>query len=95
MIEDSWEIYDLLKRVIDPELGINIVDLGLIENVEIKGDRVLVKMVLTAPGCPFVSSIVENIKQVIKTVKGVKEVEVEILDKPWSRERMSKKIKRW
>lgn len=88
-------IVEALKDCYDPEIPINIVDLGLIYDLKIDNDKVYIKMTLTAPGCPMHSLITEQVKQAVKQVEGVKEVFVELVwDPPWSPERMSDEAKR-
>lgn len=83
-----------LKEVVDPELGINIVDLGLIYDVREEGGEVEVEMTLTTPGCPLAGVIDERIKAALKPIKGVKTVTVEIIwDPPWTQEMISDEAK--
>ncbi|MEM5799570.1 MAG: metal-sulfur cluster assembly factor [Candidatus Aenigmatarchaeota archaeon] len=87
------QVIKKLKDCYDPEIPINIVDLGLIYNVKIEGNNVYVKMTLTAVGCPLASFITEDVKNKIKEL-GVENVEVELVwDPPWTPERMSKEAK--
>lgn len=83
-----------LKKVIDPELFVNIVDLGLIYNVDLAPveEKVNVKidMTMTSPMCPAGPQMIANSKQVLGQVEGVGEVEVKIvLDPPWTPDRMT------
>lgn len=74
-----------LKNVLDPELGVNIVDLGLVYKVQEKGGIVSVIMTLTTPGCPMSPVFEAMIKEELKKVKGIKAVEVEVtFDPPWN-----------
>lgn len=75
-------VFTVLKKCFDPEIPVNIVDLGLIRNVEIKKNEVKIKMSLTSPFCPMQTHIVEDVKEKISKIKGVKKVEVEVV--PWS-----------
>ncbi|MBI3545288.1 MAG: DUF59 domain-containing protein [Gammaproteobacteria bacterium] len=70
-------IYDALKKVIDPELKHNIVELGFIQEMDIVDDYVHLEIQLTTPYCPFAENIVTQIKQAVASVPGVKRVEVE------------------
>lgn len=84
---------DKLKTVMDPELHINIVDLGLIYEVEIKQDNLQVKMTLTTPGCPLAPVIDKLIKGALASLE-VKKIEVELVwEPPWSVRRMSEEGK--
>jgi FeS assembly SUF system protein len=84
-----------LKEVYDPEIPINVVDLGLIYGVDVKGNRVHIKMTLTSPHCPAGMFIQDNVKKKIESIKGIKKVEVEMIwDPPWSPERISKEFRK-
>ena len=84
------EVWKALREVDDPEVGINMVDLGLIYGIEINKGKVKVRMTFTTPLCPLGGLLVENVKERLKKVKGVKDVEVELVfDEPWTPERMS------
>lgn len=80
-----------LKFVLDPELGINVVDLGLIYNIEvIETDSVHITMTLTTPGCPLHDSIVAGVKYSVLSIEEVKHVEVNLVWEPaWSPDKMS------
>ena len=82
-------IREALKEVLDPEVGINVVDLGLIKEIVINGNAVEVRMVLTTPACPLVGYLVEQVRRKTRSVDGVEAVEVTILDEPWSWERFA------
>lgn len=85
-----------MKNVYDPEIPVNIVDLGLIYELDIRDDgTVYVKMTLTAPGCPIGFFITEQVKQaIIATVPGVKDVQVDLVfDPPWTPDKMSEEAK--
>ena len=80
-----------LRMVFDPEIPVNIYDLGLIYNLEIDKDhRVYVTMTLTAPNCPEAESIPGRIQQAVQDADGVEDVDMDLVfDPPWTRERMS------
>ena len=83
-----------LKECYDPEIPVNVWDLGLIYDVAVDGDKVHVKMTLTAPGCPMHSFISQEVKEKLQTVSGVKEATVEVVwDPPWSPDKMSQEAK--
>lgn len=85
----------VLKKCYDPEIPINIVDLGLVYNVDIEGDAVHVKMTLTAPGCPMHTMIQEDVQRKLLTVEDVSDAQVEIVwEPPWSPDRMTETAKR-
>jgi len=87
--EMETQIRDALKEVLDPEVGINVVDLGLIKEIVVNGGAVEVQMVLTTPACPLVGYLVEQVRRKAKSVDGIENVEVTILDEPWSWERFA------
>jgi metal-sulfur cluster biosynthetic enzyme len=77
-------VLDALRGVIDPELGCNLVDLGLIYNVTILGSKVSVTMTLTTPGCPMHESLCAGVQAALLNLAGVEEAEVELVwDPPW------------
>ncbi len=77
------EIMAALRPVIDPEIGLSVVDMGMIRQIVIEDSAVEVKMVLTAPGCPLAAMITEQVRQAAAAVPGVKEAQVTLLDEPW------------
>ena len=84
------DVIEALREVEDPELGMDIVDLGLMYDVEVEGSRVKVIHSLTSMGCPVGPMIQEGIHDAASGVPGVDEVEVELTwDPPWTPERMS------
>jgi FeS assembly SUF system protein len=88
------DIMKALKECYDPEIPVNVWDLGLIYDVAVDGDKVRVKMTLTAPGCPMHSFISQEVKEKLQTVSGVKEATVEVVwDPPWSPDKMSPEAK--
>jgi len=88
------DIMKALKECYDPEIPVNVWDLGLIYDVAVDGDKVHVKMTLTAPGCPMHSFISREVKEKIQSVSGVKEATVEVVwDPPWSPDKMSQEAK--
>ena len=83
------KIVDTLKQCYDPEIPINIVDLGLIYDIQINKKDVQIKMTLTARGCPMSGFIAENVKQRINALEGVSRVVVEVVwDPPWTPDRI-------
>lgn len=73
-----------LRPVIDPEIGMSVVDMGMIREIAIEDDAVEVKMVLTAPGCPLAGIITEQVRRAAAGVPGVQEAKVTLLDEPWN-----------
>jgi metal-sulfur cluster biosynthetic enzyme len=88
------QVIEALKQVDDPELGINIVDLGLVYDVSIEGDAVHVTYTLTTMGCPIGPLIEQQIKQMIDPIEGIDRVEAEmVLTPPWTPDKMSEEAK--
>ena len=84
------DVVEALRQVEDPEIGMDIVDLGLMYDVEVEGPKVKVIYTLTSMGCPVWPMIDEQINVVTAQVPGVEEVETELTwDPPWSPEKMS------
>ena len=85
------EIVETLKKdVYDPEIGVNIIDLGLVYDVAVNGGDVKINMTMTSPMCPAVGMIVGQSKQVIHGLAGVTSCEINLVwDPPWSPEKMS------
>lgn len=88
------QVIDILKTVIDPEIGINIIDIGLVYDVSIKDKVIKITMTLTTPGCPMHGSITDWVQRVItKTIPG-STVYVNLVWEPkWSPEKMSDEAK--
>lgn len=73
-----------LKQVIDPEIGINIVDLGLVYDVQLEGSNARVRMTLTTPGCPMHESITAGVQRTLLSLPGIEEAQVDLVwDPPW------------
>jgi len=85
------EIVRVLKTIYDPEIPVNIYDLGLIYEILDKGEgKVYLEMTLTAPGCPMAEQIMAEVDAKIKTIDGVDDLELNLtFEPPWTRERMS------
>ncbi len=88
------QVYEALQTCYDPEIPVNIVDLGLIYDVEINEDKVNVKMTLTAPGCGMGAMIASDAQQKIMEIPGVTEASVDLVwDPPWDPSRISDEAK--
>jgi metal-sulfur cluster biosynthetic enzyme len=84
------EVIDALRVVEDPELGMDIVELGLLYDAEVEGSTVKVMYSLTSMGCPVGPMIEQQIAEVVSSLEGVDDVEPELTwDPPWTPERMS------
>jgi FeS assembly SUF system protein len=84
-------IVNVLKEIYDPEIPVNIYDLGLIYDIRVDDDNAaVITMTLTAPNCPIADDILLNVRESIETVDGVKSVEINLVfDPPWSKDLMS------
>lgn len=86
------QVIQALQEIYDPELPVNIVDLGLIYDIDLDATAgtVVIRMTLTAPGCPVAQSFPATVECAVCRVPGIREATVELVwDPPWSRERMS------
>lgn len=87
---DRTYVLDALHEVIDPELGYNIVDLGLIYSLEVEDGKVEITMTMTTPGCPAQDYILSGVYDRSRSLPGVKDVNIEVVwDPRWSPKRMS------
>jgi metal-sulfur cluster biosynthetic enzyme len=83
------QVTEALRGVFDPELGMSVVDLGLIYRIHVDAGRVRVEMTLTTQGCPLHDSMTEWVRQAVATIPGVADVEVVLtFEPPWTPERM-------
>jgi metal-sulfur cluster biosynthetic enzyme len=89
------EVIEVLRQCFDPEIPVNIVDLGLIYDIAIKPERVDIKMTLTALGCPMAADVIADVRDHLLTIPGVTQADVDIVYEPmWTPERMSEEA-RW
>ena len=92
--EIAEQVRTALRTVTDPELGINIVDLGLVYDVEVEEGEAKVTMTLTSPGCPAGGQILGGAKDAAETVDGVEEAVVSLVWKPfWTPERIDPAVR--
>ena len=84
-----------IRAVKDPELNLNIIDIGLVYEVDIDNDGdVRIQMTLTSPGCPAGGEIIEDVKRVVGDMEGVRSVEVELVWDPyWTPEKMDPRVR--
>ena len=91
---DQNTVYTALKQVHDPEVGINIVDMGLIYGIELEDNKVDVYMTLTSPGCPAGPQILGEIDTKVRELEGVEEVDVNVVwSPPWTPDMLSDEAK--
>lgn len=87
-------IIENLKEVYDPEIPVNIYDLGLVYSVDVEGDEAKVLMTLTAPNCPAADMILADVEYMSKKVEGIESCKVEItFDPPWEKSMMSEEAR--
>jgi FeS assembly SUF system protein len=87
-------IINNLREVYDPEIPVNIYDLGLVYNVDVDGETANVLMTLTAPGCPVIDILIDDVTQAAKAVDGIENVNVELtFDPPWDKSMMSEEAR--
>lgn len=84
-----------LRAVKDPELNLNIVDIGLVYDIEVsEAGEVQVRMTLTSPGCPAGAEIIDDVKKVVADLEGVQAVEVELVWEPyWTPDKMDPRVR--
>ena len=83
-------VLEQIKQIIDPDIGLNIVDMGLIYGVDINDDIVNITMTLTSPGCPAAPQLLNGSQTVVQQLDGVEEVNVNVVwTPPWDPEMMS------
>jgi metal-sulfur cluster biosynthetic enzyme len=88
------DVMEALENVIDPELGIDFVSLGLVYDVEIEGTEVYITFTLTSPGCPIGPQVTEQMQEFVAEVEGVEKVFPKMtFSPPWSPEKMSEDAK--
>ena len=89
------DVIEVLRQVYDPEIPVNIVDLGLIYEIRIRPERVDVQMTLTAMGCPMAGEVMGDVRDHLLTLPGIIDAGVELVyDPPWTPERMTEEA-RW
>jgi len=88
------EVRQALRAVKDPEIGLSIIDLGLVYDVDVSAGKVDVKMTLTSPGCPVGPQIMMEADDVIRAMEGVEDVRIELVWEPyWTPERVDPKVR--
>ena len=93
--EKVGRIIDAMKTVRDPEIPVNIYDLGLVYEIRlINGNKVDVKMTLTSPACPVAQSLPAQVEDAIRSVNGIEDAKVEVVwDPPWTKDQMSEEAR--
>ena len=84
------KIIDEIKKIYDPELPVNIYELGLIYDIKVNGSKAEIKMTLTTPNCPVAESLPKEVKEGAMQVEGIDDVDLELVwDPPWDKDMMS------
>lgn len=93
-LEKEEEVLKMLKTVFDPEIPVNIYDLGLIYRIEIDNNTCHIDMTLTAPSCPAADFLLEDIRQKVASIEGIDNVDVQLVFEPeWTKDMMSEEAK--
>ena len=94
LIINREDIIKCIKKVMDPEIPVNLYDLGLIYSIKILNNDVKIQMTLTNPNCPVAGQMPENVGKSIEALKGLRSVEVNLVWKPiWTKDLMSEDAK--
>ena len=89
------QIIEEIRKIYDPELPVNIYELGLIYDIKVKDEKfAIIKMTLTTPNCPVAESLPNEVKEGAMQVEGIKDVDIELVwDPPWNKDMMSEAAK--
>ena len=89
------KIISEIKKIYDPEIPVNIYELGLIYDIQVKDEKfVIIKMTLTTPNCPVAESLPKEVKDAVIQVEGIEDVDLELVwDPPWNKDMMSEAAK--
>ena len=91
---DQDEVFEALTNVIDPELGLDFVELGLVYGVEIAGGQVTITFTLTTPACPIGPQVSEQMEEFVSEIEGVEQVITQmVFTPPWTPDKMSEDAK--
>ena len=89
-MEVKNKIIEEIRKIYDPELPVNIYELGLIYDIQVKNKKVKIKMTLRTPNCPVAESLPKEVKDSVMQVKGIEDVDLELVwDPPWTKDMMS------
>ena len=93
-IEVKDKIINEIRKIYDPELPVNIYELGLIYDIQVKDRKAEIKMTLTTPNCPVAESLPKEVKEGVMQVEGIEDVDLELVwDPPWNKDMMSEAAK--
>ena len=90
MIEIKDKIIEEIRKIYDPEIPVNIYELGLIYDIKVEGQKAKIKMTLTTPNCPVAESLPKEVQESAMQVDEIEEVDLELVwDPPWTKDMMS------
>ena len=93
-MELKEKVIEEIKKIYDPEIPVNIYELGLIYKIEIKEDKVVIEMTLTSPNCPVAESLPKNVKDNVLKIEGISDVDLKLVwNPPWTKDMMSEAAK--
>ena len=93
-MEIKEKIINEIRKIYDPELPVNIYELGLIYDIQVKGNKAEIKMTLTTPNCPVAESLPKEVKEGAMQVEGINDVDLQLVwDPPWNKDMMSEAAK--
>ena len=89
-MEIKNKIIEEMRKIYDPELPVNIYELGVIYDIQVTGNKAEIKMTLTSPNCPVAESLPEEVKEGAMQVEGINQVDIQLVwDPPWTKDMMS------
>ena len=89
-MEIKDKIIEEIRKIYDPELPVNIYELGLIYDIKVEGEKAEIKMTLTTPNCPVAESLPKEVKEGAMQVEGIDDVDLQLVwDPPWTKDMMS------
>ena len=93
-METKEKIVEEIKKIYDPEIPVNIYDLGLVYDIQVKEKKAIIKMTLTSPNCPVAESLPKEVKDSAMQVDEIEDVDLELVwDPPWTKDMMSEAAK--
>ena len=93
-MEVKDKIIEEIRKIYDPELPVNIYELGLIYDIQVKDKKAEIKMTLTTPNCPVAESLPKEVKDGVMQVEGIDDVDLKLVwDPPWTKDKMSEAAK--
>ena len=93
-MEIKEKIINEIRKIYDPELPVNIYELGLIYDIQVNGNKAEIKMTLTTPNCPVAESLPKEVKEGAMQVEGINDVDLQLVwDPPWNKDMMSDSAK--